>query len=80
MFLLVKKGLGYITTTTARGWIGINLIETLIVVPGVYVAAGLGRLQEGAQERRRLDLIVAAFAEIRLILDIPLLDVSAADN
>lgn len=62
MFLVVKKGLGYLRQISGGAWVGVVLIEIVVVVLGVYIAAALGTLQETAQQRQRLELIATALS------------------
>jgi len=66
MFLLLKRTAGVFKGVSLRGWVGIIFIEILIVVIGVYVAAGLADLQDERQNRERQQFILEALvAEIR---------------
>ncbi len=66
MFLLIKRTVGLFKGMSLRAWIGIVFVEILIVVIGVYVAAGLGGLQGERENRERQEFILETLvSEIR---------------
>ncbi len=60
MFLLIKRAAGYFGGLNLRGWIAVVCVEILIVVVGVYLAAGLAGLRDQGQQRERQEFILEA--------------------
>ncbi len=66
MFLLLKRTAGLFSGMSLRGWVGVIVIEILIVVIGVYLAAGLAGLQDDREDRERQAFMLEALvSEIR---------------